>query len=151
MHRTLPPFSETKGLLKAKETIVSLGGVEIFSTAHPHFKDGYTYNLFTELRPVPIPFFTKSSLLHLGAALRIPLLGATLQFPSFYALLHYLSWYIKSNNVLPQFERMRIWRGKWWAAWRLAGPILSPISTTSGTPPPNNVTFVSPVAPPHLC
>ena len=62
----LSPDSETKGMIKSPTPIVSFGGIETFSTAHPHFNNGYSYNLFTELRPVPLPFCSKSNIVHLG-------------------------------------------------------------------------------------
>ncbi len=59
-----PTTLATKGKIKSPDGIVSPGGVEIFSTAHPHAQDGCTYNLFTELRPIPLPFYPKGNLLH---------------------------------------------------------------------------------------
>jgi carotenoid cleavage dioxygenase-like enzyme len=44
---------------------ISLGGIELFSTAHPKFQGGYTYNVIVELRPFPIPFLPSSNLIHL--------------------------------------------------------------------------------------
>jgi hypothetical protein len=53
-------------MIKSPDPIVSFGGIETFSTAHPHFQNGYSYNVFMELRPVPLPFSTKSNVVHVG-------------------------------------------------------------------------------------
>ena len=59
-----PVTLETKGKVKSPDGVISAGGVEIFSTAHPHTQNGFTYNLFTELRPLPLPFYPKGNFLH---------------------------------------------------------------------------------------
>lgn len=53
--------------LKFTGSITSPGGIELFSTAHPHLnkRDGCLYNYFLEMRPVPLPFLTKSNIAHI--------------------------------------------------------------------------------------
>ena len=57
--------------MKSPTPIVSLGGIEIFTTAHPHQRDGYSYNIFTELRPVALPFLPKSNIIHIGTYVHV--------------------------------------------------------------------------------
>lgn len=42
---------QTKGEFRYPNKIVQSGGIELFSTAHPHALGGYSYNIFTEIRP----------------------------------------------------------------------------------------------------
>ena len=60
-----PLTLSTEGIVKSQDSITSFGGIEMVSTAHSKSKDGYTFNLFTELRPVAIPLMPKSSLIHI--------------------------------------------------------------------------------------
>jgi carotenoid cleavage dioxygenase-like enzyme len=60
-----PHTLETKGRVKSPDSIAGLGGAELFSTAHPINAGGSTYNLFTELRPLPLPFSKNTNLVHL--------------------------------------------------------------------------------------
>jgi carotenoid cleavage dioxygenase-like enzyme len=73
-----PATLETKGRFTYQNEITSPGGIELFSTAHPHLRkekrrlsdtEGYeikefTYNYFFELRPIPLPGLPASNLAH---------------------------------------------------------------------------------------
>lgn len=63
----LKTLETAKDPLKFSGSITSPGGVELFSTAHPHLhqRDGCLYNYFLELRPIPIPFQSKSNIAHI--------------------------------------------------------------------------------------
>jgi carotenoid cleavage dioxygenase-like enzyme len=85
-----PRSLETKGRYSFKNAITSLGGIELFSTAHPHLrkekrtqtrsqdkesalKEGgnkkeeelFTYNYYFELRPIALPGLPPTNLAHI--------------------------------------------------------------------------------------
>jgi hypothetical protein len=65
-----PESLATTGRKTYKNTITSFGGIELFSTAHPHLQfennEFVTYNYFLEFRPVKLPGFPASNIAHIA-------------------------------------------------------------------------------------
>lgn len=56
---------DTKGRADPVNSITTLGGIELFSTAHPTNKGNFTYNYFLELRPIALPGLPNGNLAHI--------------------------------------------------------------------------------------
>jgi carotenoid cleavage dioxygenase-like enzyme len=65
-----PLSLETIGRKSYKNSIASFGGIELFSTAHPHLQfennEFFTYNYFLEFRPIKLPGFPASNIAHIA-------------------------------------------------------------------------------------
>ena len=66
-----PDTLETIGKISYKNSITYPGGIELFSTAHPHYfkskvdNDTWSINYFLEMRPLAIPTLPSSNIAHI--------------------------------------------------------------------------------------